>query len=59
VPVNEYGNVEVFQPWMLPKGTVQIRGLLWLCMVVVMEKLTSCAAAADWTQCVMFYNWEL
>jgi len=30
VPVNEYGNVEVFQPWMLPEGTVQIRGLLWL-----------------------------
>ena len=27
VPVNEYGNVEVFQPWMLPKGTVHIRGL--------------------------------
>jgi len=29
IPVNEYGNVEIFQPWMLPKGTVHIRGLLW------------------------------
>ena len=28
VPVNEYGNVELFQPWMLPKGTLHIRGLL-------------------------------
>ncbi|XP_005109611.1 DNA repair protein complementing XP-C cells homolog [Aplysia californica] len=26
VPKNEYGNVELFKPWMLPKGTVQIRG---------------------------------
>eukprot|EP00095_Tigriopus_kingsejongensis_P012085 maker-scaffold60_size442463-snap-gene-3.29 protein:Tk12085 transcript:maker-scaffold60_size442463-snap-gene-3.29-mRNA-1 annotation:"dna repair protein complementing xp-c cells-like protein" len=24
VPRNEYGNVELFQPWMLPKGTVHI-----------------------------------
>ncbi|KAH9490965.1 hypothetical protein Btru_032358 [Bulinus truncatus] len=26
VPKNDYGNVELFKPWMLPKGTVQIRG---------------------------------
>ncbi|CAL1536524.1 unnamed protein product, partial [Lymnaea stagnalis] len=26
VPKNEYGNVELFKPWMLPKGTVQLRG---------------------------------
>ena len=24
VPRNEYGNVELFKPWMLPKGTVQL-----------------------------------
>ena len=24
VPRNEYGNVELFKPWMLPKGTVHI-----------------------------------
>ena len=24
VPRNEYGNVELFNPWMLPKGTVHI-----------------------------------
>ena len=24
VPRNEYGNVEFFKPWMLPKGTVHI-----------------------------------
>ncbi len=24
VPRNEYGNVELFQPWMLPKGTVHV-----------------------------------
>ena len=29
VPRNEYGNVELFQPWMLPKGTchIPIQGL--------------------------------
>ncbi|XP_059178790.1 DNA repair protein complementing XP-C cells homolog [Physella acuta] len=26
VPRNEYGNVELFKPWMLPSGTVQLRG---------------------------------
>lgn len=26
VPRNEYGNVELFKPWMLPLGTVQVRG---------------------------------
>ena len=24
VPRNEYGNVELFKPWMLPKGTVHL-----------------------------------
>ena len=24
VPRNEYGNVELFEPWMLPPGTVHI-----------------------------------
>ena len=24
VPRNEYGNVELFKPWMLPEGTVHI-----------------------------------
>ncbi|BFZ12856.1 hypothetical protein BsWGS_15896 [Bradybaena similaris] len=27
VPRNEYGNVELFKPWMLPLGTVQVRGM--------------------------------
>uniref|UniRef100_A0A2C9KIW0 Rad4 beta-hairpin domain-containing protein n=1 Tax=Biomphalaria glabrata TaxID=6526 RepID=A0A2C9KIW0_BIOGL len=26
VPKNDYGNVELFKPWMLPKGTVHIKG---------------------------------
>ncbi|ESO08232.1 hypothetical protein HELRODRAFT_75665 [Helobdella robusta] len=26
VPKNEFGNVELFQPWMLPGGTVYIEG---------------------------------
>ena len=24
VPRNEYGNVELFKPWMLPKGTIHL-----------------------------------
>ena len=32
VPRNEYGNVELFKPWMLPKGTVHlpIEGGWWV-----------------------------
>ena len=45
VPRNEYGNVELFKPWMLPKGTVHIpiqgqTGGYYLCQQ--MNKLLFC-----------------
>jgi hypothetical protein len=36
VPRNEYGNVELYKPCMLPKGTVRLQGKfhdsLWTCL---------------------------